>query len=204
METPPSEITTHRLEVRSFRRRDTEPLLEAVRESLTELHAWLPWAHLAYGRTDAIRFVRETGRAWREGKAYDYAIRPIDDPTRHVGNVSIWHVSRAFRAGEIGYWVRTSDSGLGYGTEAAAALVRVGFETLGLHRIMLRIAVGNDASERVATKLGFVKEGVLRDELQVHGTWMDHTVWGMLEHEYRRRGEEFDFLTGGPAAQPSA
>lgn len=203
METPPSDLSTHRLEVRAFRRRDTEALLDAVKESIGDLHAWLPWAHLAYNRTDAIRFVRETSRAWREAKAYDYAIRYHDEPDRHIGNVSIWYVSRAFRAGEIGYWVRSSEASRGVGTEAAAALVRLGFETLGLHRIMLRIAVGNDASERVATKLGFVKEGVLRDELQVHGTWMDHTVWGMLEHEYTRQREWFDQIIGGPAPKPT-
>lgn len=203
MDTPPPELATHRFEVRAFRRRDTEPLLEAVRESIGELHEWLPWAHLAYGRADAIRFIRETSRAWREGKAYDYAVRSRDDPSRHVGNVSIWYVSRAFRAGEIGYWVRTSEAGRGVCTEAAAAMVRLGFEALGLHRIMLRIAVGNDASERVATKLGFVKEGVLRDELQVHGTWMDHTVWGMLEHEYSRESSRLSEIIGGPAPKPT-
>ncbi len=203
METPPSDLQTHRFEVRAFRRRDTEPLLDAVKESLPQLHEWLPWAHLAYGRTDAVRFVRETGRAWREGKAFDYAIRTRDDPSRHLGNVSIWFVSRAFRAGEIGYWVRTADAGRGICTETAATMVRLGFETLDLHRIMLRIAVGNEASERVATKLGFVKEGVLRDELQVHGTWMDHTVWGMLEHEYRRQRDRLDQIIGGPAPKPA-
>ena len=130
-------------------------------------------------------------------------MRAHDQPSRHLGNVSIWYVSRAFRAGEIGYWVRTSDSGRGICTEAAATMVRLGFETLGLHRIMLRIAVGNDASERVAHKLGFVKEGVLRDELQVHGTWMDHTVWGMLEHEYRRHSPRLDEIIGGPAPRPT-
>lgn len=203
METPPSDLATHRFEVRSFRRRDTEPLLEAVRESIVDLHEWLPWAHLAYGRTDAVRFVRETGRAWREGKAFDYAVRPHDDPGRHLGNVSIWYVSKTFRAGEIGYWVRSSDAGRGVCTEAAATLVRLGFETLNLHRIMLRIAVGNEASERVASKLGFIKEGVLRDELQVHGTWMDHTIWGMLEHEYKRHRDRFDEIIGGPAPRPA-
>ena len=55
-----------------------------------------------------------------------------------------------------------------------------------MHRMVLRVAVANKASERVATKLGFVREGVLREEIQVGGRWMDHSVWGLLEHEYRR------------------
>ncbi len=55
-----------------------------------------------------------------------------------------------------------------------------------MHRIVLRIAVGNVASERVAEKLGFRFEGTLRDEVRVGADWMDHTIWGLLDHEWRR------------------
>ncbi|HEX5631215.1 MAG TPA: GNAT family protein, partial [Acidimicrobiia bacterium] len=75
--------------------------------------------------------------------------------------------------------------GGGVATEAAARVARVGFEELGLHRITLRIAVGNRASERIAEKLGFVHEGLLRKEVLVHGVWLDHTLWALLEDEYR-------------------
>lgn len=125
-------------------------------------------------------------RSWREGKAYDFAIRLQDRPERHVGNISIWHVSRSSRSGEIGYWIRTEDTGQGIATEATRAALRIGFEALYMHRMILRVAIGNHASERVAAKLGFVREGVLREEIRVGNRWMDHSVWGLLEHEYRR------------------
>lgn len=178
---------TRRFELRPFRKRDIEPLLEAVTSSLPDLYAWLPWAHRGYGRIDATRFVKETMRSWREQRAYDFAITATDDPSTHVGNVSIWFISRGFRSGEIGYWIRSDHKGLGVATEVAARMVEIGFEELRMHRIVLRIAVGNRASERVAEKLGFVREGVLREELEVHGTWMDHTVYSMLEHEYQKQ-----------------
>jgi len=69
-------------------------------------------------------------------------------------------------------------------------MVQVAFEELRLHRVVLRIAVGNRASERVAEKLGFTREGVLREELEVHGKWLDHTVYSLLEHEYQNTSEE--------------
>jgi len=50
---------------------------------------------------------------------------------------------------------------------------------------MLRIALGNLPSEQIARKLGFVREGLLREEIKVGGQWLDHTVWGLLEHEFR-------------------
>lgn len=191
MELAPDSRYTRRLELRPFRKRDVEPLLEAVTCSMHALHPWLPWASPAYGRVDATRFVRESMRAFREHRAYDFAIRgginSRFDADQHLGNVSIWHMSRAFRAGEVGYWIRSDAAGTGLATEAAARLVQVGFEELRLHRVVLRIAVGNRASERVAEKLGFVKEGILREELEVHGEWLDHTVYSLLEHEYAQR-----------------
>ena len=76
-------------------------------------------------------------------------------------------------------------------TEAAARVLQVGFEEVGMHRITLRIAVGNRSSERVAEKLGFVKEGLLRKEVLVRGIWLDHTLWGMLDEEFRTQRVRF-------------
>lgn len=183
---PPEMIRTERLILRRFTRRDVAALEEGVRSSLSELHEWLPWAHMDYTREDAIAFVRDSIQAWREGKAFDYAIRRRDDPETHVGNISIWQTSRSGRIGEIGYWIRTDMSGRGYATEATRALMAVGYDHLGLHKLTLRIAVGNRGSERVAEKLGFTREGVLREELLIRGNWVDHTLYSMLEGEFRR------------------
>ena len=154
---------------------------------MTELEVWLPWARRNYGRSDAIRFVRDSSASWVEARAFDFAIRRRDDPKLHVGNVSVWHTSRREQAGEIGYWVRSSVAGTGVATEATARVLEVAFDELELHRVTLRIAVGNRASERVAEKLGFVQEGLLRKEVFVQGAWMDHTLWAMLDEEFEER-----------------
>lgn len=183
----PDRISTSRLLLRRFTRRDVESIHEAVDASLPQLAEFLPWAHPGYDRTDASAYVRDSIAAWKEGRAFDYAIRRLEDPGRHLGNISIWHVSRVGRTGEIGYWIRSDETGSGIATEATAALVDAGFSDLGLHKITLRIATGNKASERIAEKLGFVKEGVLRDELRIRGVWVDHTLFSLLEHERDRR-----------------
>jgi ribosomal-protein-serine acetyltransferase len=176
--------TTRRLVLHPFRRRDAEPLVAAVHESLEELTRWLPWAHEGYGRSDAIGFIRDSTAAWAEGRAFDLAIKGAGRPRIHLGNVSVWHTSRRERAGEIGYWVRSTTTGDGIATEAAARVMQVAFEELGLHRVTLRIATGNSASERVAEKLGFVHEGLLRKEVLVAGEWLDHSLWAILDSEF--------------------
>lgn len=163
---------------------------EAVVVSQRDLEAYLPWAH-GYTRGVAAQFIRDSAGAWHEGRAYDFAIRRDSDPSRHLGNVSIWYVSKASMVGEIGYWVRSDESRTGVCTEASARLLRFGFEDLGLHRITLRIGVGNRGSERVAEKLGFTREGTLRDEVKVGSRWIDHSVWGILEREWRHELERY-------------
>ncbi len=183
---PSRERTTPRLVLRPFRRRDLDPLVSAVRESIPELSRWLPWVHAAYGRSDALRFLRDSTAAWAEGRAHDFAIRCRDDGTTHLGNISVWPTSQREQSGEIGYWVTSGAVGRGVATEAAARVAQIAFEELDMHRVVLRVAVGNTASERVAAKLGFVREGLLRKEVLVQGVWLDHSLWGMLDEEFRR------------------
>jgi len=183
---PTNDRPTERFVLRPFRRRDADALHRAVHTSHQELAEFLPWAHSRYSRLDAANFIKDSNRAWREARAYDFAIRGPEQPDHHLGNVSVWFVSRGFRSGEIGYWIRSDESGRGIATEVAREALHIGFTQLKMHRIILRIALGNRGSERVAEKLGFVREGVLREEIKVRGTWLDHSVWGMLEHEFHR------------------
>jgi RimJ/RimL family protein N-acetyltransferase len=157
---------------------------EAVRASLPELSKYLPWA-VDYQRSVTSQFVKDSIGAFASGRAYDFAIRHLDDDDVHVGNVSVWFVSRANGVGEVGYWIRSDLAGRGIGTEATARALQVAFEELEMHRVTARIAIGNVASERIVQKLGFLKEGTLRDEVRVGPRWLDHSVWGLLENEWR-------------------
>lgn len=188
---PTNPRSTPNLELRPFKRRDLDSLLDAVRVSLPTLTEWLPWAHMTYGRRDGLIFLRDSMAAWGEGRAYDFTIRSREHPDHHLGNVSIWYTSRQSSVGEVGYWIRSDEAGKGIATEAAARALEIGFDELELHRILLRIAVGNEASQRVAEKLGFTREGLLRQELKVQGEWLDHTAWGLLEEEYRKRRPQY-------------
>jgi ribosomal-protein-alanine N-acetyltransferase len=94
-------------------------------------------------------------------------------------------VSKLGKISEIGYWIRSDETGRGVCTEAVDRVLEEGFAALGYHKAVLRIAVGNDNSDRVADKLGFTREGVLREELLIRGNWVDHSLWSLLDREYR-------------------
>lgn len=178
-------IESERITLQRFTRRDSTTLDEAIRESLADLNQWLPWARMDYTSSDTTAFIRESIQAWKEERAWDYSIRSNNDPKRHVGNISFWTVSKLGKIAEIGYWVRSGETGRGVCTKAVDLLLEEMFNSLGYHKIVLRIAVGNDASDRVAEKLGFTREGVLREELLIRGNWVDHSLWSLLDREYR-------------------
>lgn len=144
-----------------------------------------------YTASDTTAFIRESIQAWKEDRAWDFSVRSNDHPKRHIGNISFWTVSKLGKIAEIGYWVRSDETKRGVCTEAVGLLLDEMFNSLGYHKIVLRIAVGNNASDRVAEKLGFTREGVLREELLIRGNWVDHTLWSLLDREYRaaRRSE---------------
>lgn len=182
---PRATLETDRLILQRFMRRDATTLDEAIRASLTDLNQWLPWARMDYTSGDTSAFIRDSLQAWKEDRAWDYSIRYRDDPARHIGNVSLWTVSKLGKIAEIGYWVRSDETGRGVCTEAVDRLLGEAFGAMGYHKAVLRIAVGNEASDRVAEKLGFTKEGVLREELLIRGNWVDHSLWSLLDREYR-------------------
>ena len=143
-------LETDRLVLQRFSRRDAATVDDAIRVSLPDLHQWLPWARMDYNTGDTSAFLRESMLAWKEDRAWDYSVRLHEDPQRHIGNISFWTVSKLGKIFEIGYWMRSDEAGQGYCTEAVAKILDEAFNHLAYHKAVLRIAVGNTASDRVA------------------------------------------------------
>lgn len=84
--------------------------------------------------------------------------------------------------GETGYWIGPAARGRGYVTEAVRAVAAHAFER-GLYRLELLAATGNLASQRVAERAGFTREGVLRKARPIPAGRADMVVFGLLKEE---------------------
>ena len=102
-----------------------------------------------------------------------------------IGHVVLMRRSVEHRQGEIGYVLDPAHHGHGYATEAAAVMVRLGFEELGLHRIVGRLDARNAASAAVLERLGMRREAHLRENELVKGEWVDELVYAILADEWR-------------------
>lgn len=85
---------------------------------------------------------------------------------------------------ELGYWVGRPFWSQGYTTEAAAAVLAYGFDTLGLHRIHAHHFARNPASGRVMQKIGMVPEGILRQHVRKGDHFEDIVCYGILREEW--------------------
>lgn len=85
--------------------------------------------------------------------------------------------------GNLGYWVRTSRTRSGVASAATRLIARFGFLSLGLQRLEIVVAVGNQASERVAEKAGATREGVLRKRLLIHGQPHDAVLYSLVAED---------------------
>jgi RimJ/RimL family protein N-acetyltransferase len=89
------------------------------------------------------------------------------------------------RQGEVGFAFGRDHQGQGYAAEAAAAMLRLGFDDLGFHRISAVVVEGNDPSARLLGRLGFRQEARFVDGVRFKGEWATQLVFGMLEDEWR-------------------
>jgi RimJ/RimL family protein N-acetyltransferase len=101
-----------------------------------------------------------------------------------AGDVMLFWHSRQHGGGELGYVFNPDLGGRGYATEAARAMLRLGFEGLGLHRITARLDERNEPSARLARRLGMRQEARLVENELFKGEWSTELDFAMLASEW--------------------
>ncbi|MDI9832820.1 GNAT family protein [Streptomyces sp. KAU_LT] len=179
--TPPTPVLhTERLRLRPFTDDDADPLF-ALHSSSHVLRYWdsPPWTDPAR----AQRFLANCRMLEDEGTGARVAIDRLSDGA-FVGWCGLSDWNPAYRSASLGYVLGAAMWGHGYATEAAHALLRWAFDTLDLNRVQAEADTRNQASARVLEKLGFVREGTLREDCVVNGVVSDSWVYGLLKREW--------------------
>jgi RimJ/RimL family protein N-acetyltransferase len=108
-----------------------------------------------------------------------------NDDGQLIGNCGIRVNNPEQGEANIGYELNPAHWGNGYATEAATAIVRFGFEELGLHRIWAECVADNTASAHVLEKLGMRREAHFREHQYFRDRWWDTFIYAILSHEWR-------------------
>ena len=157
----PMPIRTPRLLIRPRQTGDHVFALEAIRETWDELHKWMVWAE------DPSQFTLESLEKRNRHAMANFLQRDVLELIGFdvaTGQAVIWcglhDIDWQARECDTGYWVRQPAQRQGFATESTNALVRYAFGALGMTQVRLTHSEGNEASRRIAGKLGFQLEGV--------------------------------------------
>lgn len=104
-----------------------------------------------------------------------------------VGAVNLFDVDST--SGTLSYWLFEEHRGNGYATEAVSLVLEYAFTERGLRRVEADVFEGNDSSEQLLERLGFVHEGTARDARYTGGEFTDTYQYGLLAPEWADGGE---------------
>lgn len=167
------------IHIRRYEPTDIDALYEAVIESRAKLSPWMAWCHADYSRTETAGWVESRAGAWENNSEWSFVI--VDADGRILGACGIHRFDLLNGVGEVGYWVRSSATRQGVGSEAVRQLTQWAFQEQGLHRIEMLVSVENFPSLRVAVKAGAACEGVLRQRLILNGRRHDAVMWAIIK-----------------------
>lgn len=159
----PEQFETERLIIRAPQWGDGAAVNEAIRESINELRQWMPWALTTPTVEETEANIRRARLQFLERT--DMRLHLYDKESGELLGCSGLHrINWKIRSFEIGYWLRTSQTGRGWMTEAVHGITRFASRQLQANRIEIRCDSRNERSRRVAERCGFTLEGILRRE----------------------------------------
>ena len=185
MRLPTPTLRTARLRLRPFGDADADALF-ALHSSAVVLRYWdaPPWTE----RSRAERFIAACRTMAEDGTGARLAVERVSDEA-FIGWCSLTRWNPDYRSASLGYCFDETAWGQDYATEAARAVLQWAFETLDLNRVQAETDTRNAASARVLEKLGFLREGTLREDCIVNGEVSDSWVYGLIRREWRAPSE---------------
>ncbi|RJP50303.1 MAG: N-acetyltransferase [Anaerolineaceae bacterium] len=180
---PFAKLTDGKITLRPFEFGEENELHKAVQESLPELSRWMSWATPDYTKDAARNYIAVTRAEWSRRSMYAFAITDADNGEL-LGGCSVSHIHPIYKFCNLGYWVRTPRHGNGTAGRAAKLAARFAFERAKLIRAEIVIAVGNEASRRVAEKIGAHYEGILLNRMTVRSHIYEAHMFSLLPSDF--------------------
>jgi RimJ/RimL family protein N-acetyltransferase len=137
-----------------------------------------------YELNHALAWIEQQQQETAAGPSCTFAVRLPPDGAL-IGSVGLRDIDLEHRQAELGFWIGHDWWGQGYAREAAGAVLRFGFETLGLNRICAHHMARNPASGRVLLAIGMQREGVLRQRVRKWGKYEDVVLYAILRADLK-------------------
>ena len=170
------------IELRLLEEEDAQPLSALVDTNREELAKWFPWVEESRYPEGILEYIRLSRERFWEGKTLDCSLWYQGKPAGSIGIKDINKENN--RAGEIGYWLDKKSWKKGVMTKACRGLIGHAFSRMALNRLEIRSATDNLRSQRIPERLGFVREGVLRQAQYLKGDVKDLVLFSMIAEDW--------------------
>ena len=172
-------IATARLRMRPMRRDDTEGLFLVF----CDAQAMRYWSSPPHGSPlVTIEVIERAQMAFLAGEGIEWAITRAGDDTA-VGKIGHWRWQRTHSRSEVGFILRRDLWGQGLAAEALGAVVDWGFARLELHSIEAQLDAANVGSQRTLERVGFRREGLLKQSYFDGREFRDTLLYGMIRDD---------------------
>jgi RimJ/RimL family protein N-acetyltransferase len=137
------------------------------------------------------------------GEWFQLAIAPRDRPTLLIGDCGFRARGNEPAIADIGFTLDPAVQGNGYATEAIGEVLRYLFEDRGKHKVAADCDTRNERSWRLLERLGFEREGELRDAFRDPDGWASEYLYGLLAPAWvaRREGASSGAASAGTRAR---
>jgi ribosomal-protein-serine acetyltransferase len=161
-----------------------EMLYQLVKSNRLHLREWLPWVDHMRTVEDFRRYINASKQRFTNNTEMGFVILA---KYVMIGRIGLYNVDLNNKSASIGYWLDKEWLGKGVITRSCKAVIDDAFKRLQLNRIEIRAAVENTKSQAIPEKLGFKKEGIIRQGEFVNDHFVDLYVYSLLREEWESR-----------------
>jgi len=162
--------------------KDADSLFELVDRNREHIGRWLKFPGSTVRVNDSLAFIEKTRIKFAKEEGYWLGIWHEQNL---AGSIGYLYIDQENKKTEIGYWLGKEYEGKGLATKSLQLLIKYAFEQLQLNKIEIGVAADNLKSRAIPEKLGFKREGELRDYEYIHGQYMNRIIYGLKADEWR-------------------
>lgn len=170
------------LTLKSLEPKDAEALFALTNSCRNYLREWLPWVDATQNSDHSRAFIQHCQNQEASNNGFNAGIWFKGE---FAGCIGFHPINWANHSASLGYWLGEGFQGHGIMTQTCQWLVDYSFNELGLNRVEIRCGESNFKSRAIPEKLGFTREGQVRDAAWLYDHYIDLIVYGMLKREWR-------------------
>jgi ribosomal-protein-serine acetyltransferase len=172
----------HEIELHLFQVQHASELFFLVEKNRGYLRKWLPWVDGMKSISQFYQVIHMWKEQYEKNLGLQLAIRYKG---KLAGGISLHGVDWLNSQASIGYYITESMQGKGIITRAVKSLLHLAFHDLALNRMEIRCGKENFKSQAIPVKLGFTKEGIMRDGEFLNGKFHDLIVFSLLSKDWQ-------------------